>query len=105
VALATILIANTPTTIATIRPQGGLVDQLDVQLVNDDPTQTIDVSIFRTFHTSAEAARMSDEQFTGMAPGECRVGKVPAPGNGEQFIFSGVASGAGNAQLRYWFSQ
>lgn len=101
VSLASTLIASTPTTIHTVRGQRSI----DVHLVNDDPSQTIDVSVYRTFDDASVAARMSDEQFTGIAPGECRVGRIESLDNGVQLIFRGVASGAGNAPLRNWFSQ
>ena len=99
--LPSTLIPNTPTTIHTVRAQ----DYVDVHLVNDDASQTIDVTVWRTFDDAASTARLSDEQFTGIAAGECRVGRAKDLSNGVLLIFKAQASGAGNAPLRNWFSQ
>lgn len=101
--LTSIQIASTPTTIATVRPTAANSNYIDAQFVNDDPSQTIDVTITKTFHAGLEAP-VSDNQFTGILPGECRVGRVEYPGRGAEFTFKGQASGAGNATLRYWTS-
>lgn len=100
-ALPTTLIASTPTSFATARPGR----RLNVHLINDDPSQTIDVTVWRTVDDAAAAARMSNEEFTQIAPGEARFGIVQADGSGVQFILKGQASGAGNAPLRYWIGE
>ena len=100
-ALASTNVPSTPTTIYTTRAQR----RVQVHLVNDDPSQSIDVSVWRTYDTEAIAAQLSDEQFTSIAPGEARVGTVDYFGDGVLLVFTAQASGAGNAPLRYWFSQ
>jgi len=103
VPLGTIQIASTPTTIQIVRPTAANNAFIEAQFVNDDPSQTIDVTLTKTFFAGVEA-NVSDNQFTGILPGECRVGRVEYPGRGAEFTFKGQASGAGNATLRYWIS-
>jgi hypothetical protein len=101
VALNTTLIPNTPTTIHAARAQA----ELHVHLVNDDPSQVIDVTVYRTYDDAASAAKVSEEQFTQIQPNEARVGSIKDVAGGVQLIFKAQASGAGNAPLRYWFSE